>query len=369
MSKGDHGLTVGTDIRLPLYVHTTDRQRFKNCRLAWHFTSNLRLNLEPISTGKALMFGTAWHAGLEAYYDPEQPKRDIELAKAEFSRSVNRWYAGIERPSDDETDIYNESLLLGRGMLDHYGEYAAVNDRFKVIAVEKHILVPLGIEVPCSSMIHHPDRSGLCKECDDTGKRPLVYTLKLDGLVEDFNGRIWIVEHKTADKMPDNTDYLLMDDQCGSYLWGVEQELGFMPEGVLYNIAWKRTPTKLKTLKNGNLSSDKRIVTTYDYAKRQIEAHYGSVPEDFVPFLETRKGENRFFYRENIRRNAQEIHFLADRIIDEAMEMVNPSLPMYRNPNRFNCSSCAFVGPCLSWGEGGDYELMLKGNYQQRRRD
>ena len=350
--------------RTPLYVHTTDRQRYKNCRLAWHFTSNLRLNLEPLSSGKALVFGTAWHEGLATYYDPEAPKRSIEDAKVVFKRTLHKWYDGLERPSEDDEDRLTEGLLLGSHMLDHYGAYAAEHDRFKVVFVEQQFLVPLGMEVPCT----HGDLD-TCPLCMGTGKRPVVYTLKVDGLIEDYEGRTWVMEHKTADKMPDNTDYLLMDDQCGSYLWGVSESLGFMPEGVLYNIAWKRTPTTLKTLKDGNLSRDKRIVTTYPYAKKQIVAHYGSVPEDFNEFLEARRGENRFFYRENIRRNEQEIYFLADRIHDEVIEMTDAELPMYRNPNRFNCSSCAFVGPCLAWGEGSDYEMMLKGNYKQRKRD
>ena len=324
-------------------IHTTDRMVFKSCRMKWDFTSSLRRNLQSPRAGTALTFGTAWHAGLESYYDPRHGERDIERAKHALSESLKLWFMGLPSPSTEDEMEYDEGRMLGLQMLDNYGEYARKHDRFNVLWVEQAFEIP----IPGTS---------------------LRYSLKPDAVVEDFSNRIWVMEHKSADKLPDNTEYLLMDEQCGSYIWGVQQAKGIRAEGVLYNIARKRVPGKLKVLKNGNLSTDKRTIISYDAAKAQIIGHYGSIPPDYQEYLEYLQGKaEQFFYRENVRRNAREIEYLAKMIAVEANEMTDPNIAIYRNPNRFNCSGCAFVGPCLSKYEGGDYEGMLKGNYIPRK--
>lgn len=260
-------------------------------------------------------------------------------------RSLNAWFIRLPNPTPDDDEMFAHYRELGLGMLDHYGEWATKNDDFEVIWVERHYEVEIpGVEVP--------------------------YSFKPDGLIRDRQGRYWILEHKSADKLPDNTDYLLLDDQCGKYIWALWKAEGIHVEGVLYSMARKKLPTPLKVLKNGLLSQDKRILTTFDYAGRQILEHFGTIPEDYADYLENlRNKENPFFYRENVRRNARELDFIQMSVVAEAREMLDPNVAIYRNPNRFNCSSCAFVGPCIMQAEGGDVEPTLEGNYIQNRRD
>lgn len=330
-----------TDYSLPP-IHTTDRQAFKSCRLRWDFTSNLRRNLQPEKHVNWLTFGTAWHAGLEAYYDPKYDSRDIARAKEAFLLNLQTSFYKNESPSVEDQEEYEDNKALGIGMLEGYLTFAKANDRFNVLWVEEAFLVPIeGVANP--------------------------YSLKPDMVVEDFQNKVWIWENKSADKLPENTEYLLMDEQVGGYMLGILKAKGIACAGTIYNIARKKLPSPIKVLQNGNLSKDKRITTTYERAKAQVLDHYGEIPADFNPFLEHLQGQrNPFFYREAVRRNRRELAFLDKMITVESKEMLDPDVLIYRNPNRFNCSGCAFVGPCLTYYEGGDVETILEANYVPR---
>lgn len=324
-------------------IHTTDRQLFKTCRLKWFFSSPLRLGYQPAKAHPALSFGTAFHAGMAAYYGGE---RSIEEAIAALRESIDGWYSKISNPTTDDDEEYANEIEMGLGMLEHYAAYAPTVDDFEVLWVERTFKVDVpGVDAP--------------------------YSLTPDAVVKDRHGRVWIMEHKTADKLPgDNTDYLLMDEQCGAYILGLKLATGIEAEGVIYNIARKKLPTPMKVLKGGHLSTDKRYLTTYDYATKQIEEHYGDsasvLMEMYAEYLEYLKGKGMddFFFRMPVRRSKQEIAYLEKSIAIESAEMLNPELPIYRNPSKFTCGSCAFTGPCLAMYEGGDWELMLKGNYE-----
>ena len=55
-----------------LIVRTSDRGTFRRCRELWNFTSKIRENWEYVPGVEALDFGTAIHAALEVYYDPDR---------------------------------------------------------------------------------------------------------------------------------------------------------------------------------------------------------------------------------------------------------------------------------------------------------
>ena len=329
----------------PVPIHTSDRILFKQCRLAWHFASPIRLNLEPLHKAKALTFGTAMHRGLESYYDPSTPRESIPAITA-FVENVNEWYAKV--PSSVEADEeYQEAMTLGPGMLEHYFKWAKAKDNFEVIWVEKEYQVPIG------------EFNGV----------EVIYSFKPDGLVQDGHGRYWLLEDKTTAKFDDTYEFLLRDDQCGSYLWGIWLADGIKIEGIIYNELLKAIPTIPKVNKNGMLSMDKRIKTTYQAYKQAIIDHHGS--ETMIPLYEDFLNEhlkgkdNPFFHREPVRRNHREILAVGEGIKLEVMDMVSdPSI--YRRPDRFNCGRCQFQTPCLVYYEGGDLEATLRNQYQER---
>lgn len=321
-------------------IHTSDRLSYRTCRLRWHFSSPIRLNLQPRKSKHYLTFGSAIHKGLEAYYEPSSP-RSLDLAQVAFRGYLDDWRKSLGQMDPEDEVEYTEALATGLAVLEHYASWAATEDDFEVVWVEKEFQVSIpGLEIP--------------------------YAFKPDGLLIDKHGRYWIDERKTNDKMPTNLDWLLMDDQPGSYIWGVQTALDIKIEGVQYTFIRSKAPQPLRELKSGLLSLDKRVDTTYEYAIKQIRDHYNEVPSDYADLLQHLKDKgNTFFMREKVRRNANEIANLERSIIVEAQEMTSdPNI--YRNPSRINCGSCPFVAPCIATYEGGDVQTLLGSGYHVR---
>lgn len=352
-------------------IHTTDKAVFKACRQRWYYSSNLTLNLEPLAPVENFAFGDAIHQALSAYNESglerdlltgeqkDTRNRNMISAVAAFEDALKAWYGKLDEVNDEIDEKFDEYRELGLSMLDQYMRFAATRDFFDVLWTERVFHIPLQV----------PTKSG-------RGTRPVVYSFRTDGLVRDDHDRIWIVEYKTASNIPDNTDYLLTDDQVGSYIWclnqlGEVEELGRI-EGVLYRWLRKKTPSHMKPLKSGlTLSVDKRIVTSYDIAIEDIKKfHDGKLPSiyrEFLDHLKEKEGpsENAFVKQEFVRRNPKEIERIGEAVKVESAMMVNDPI-ITRTSSMFNCNSCAFFAPCLVRWEGGDDSSLLKDMYQSR---
>jgi PD-(D/E)XK nuclease superfamily len=360
----------------PLQVHTTDRMNFRSCRLRWHFSSNLRLNLRPEQTGDNLYFGSAIHKGLEAYYNNGKDIEPAVIAALDYLKYIHdtEWSG-----SEEATEQFSDQYLLAQGMLRHYHQVYQ-HDGLKMEMVEAKFEVPIGKCPDCGGSGHdewEDDNSGPCPRCAGTGE--VLYSFQIDGLVRDNRDRLWILEHKTASKIEDDTDYLQLDDQCTSYLWGmsvVRPDLKI--EGVIYNTLRKIAPLPLRELKSGELSRDKSQPTTYHIAYKQLKEWWAplDVPatyQEFLDYLEHRESSNLplqyespFFRRVPVRRTPQELQAEKAMIDMEVKEMLDPNLGIYRNPNRFNCGGCAFKAPCIAYTSGGDVQTLLDGSYISR---
>jgi hypothetical protein len=279
-----------------------------------------------------------------------------------FREWCNDWLKGLEAPSIEDEEWVKHLLELGLGILENYFKWAARYDEFDVLWVEREYLV------------------------DIPGMPGVKYSFRTDGLVVDRQGRIWLLEHKTAAQLPpideEAQQWLLMDDQVGSYLWALTQvpdvlDLDKPIEGVMYNSLLKTAPKPLRELVRGGYSVDKRQQTTFEIALEQLQGVYGKgkVPKRYSPFLvylrDVKSGGpkgNHFIRRENVRRNANELRHLGEMLRYEVAEMIsNPTIN--RSPGKFNCSYCPFVGPCLLKWENGDWQSVLRANYQKRKHE
>jgi RecB family exonuclease len=322
-------------------IRTSDRSYFKRCRQLWDFTSVLRQNLEPFQRAEALDFGTAIHAALECYYDPEAwPDVDAreKAAIMGFLGAIQKVEKlVVEGPLDFEID-FNEQRMLGLGMLDNYFKWAPAHDNFKPVYVEVEFEVPL--------------------------YAGSVYQGRIDLIVEDDYG-YWIVDHKTT-AVFGATEWLVLDDQCASYAWALRRQLGLEVRGVIYNELRKKLAHPPTVLKNGTLSVSKSQETTYElYMATIIEL--GLNPADYDDVLEYYASDaaQQYFRRTKVIFNKHTLENVEKRILLEAQEMMdNPAI--YPTPSRFNCTGCRFFAPCVALQEGADYETILSENYQRR---
>lgn len=331
-------------------IHTSDRIVFKRCRRKWDLGSYMRQNMIPDRVNDKLWLGTGIHFALSEYYEKGiHPMVAFnEWSKAEIARiqtTVGLW--------EEQMGMIQEAIDLGLGMMQHYAIWSRIeDDKYfnEVVATEHEFCVPV---------------------VDPNGNATGVnYVGRIDGIVKDITGGLWLLEHKTAAAV--DTTKLPLDEQVGSYIWAAQQIYGVQLEGVIYNILRKRVPRQPEVLKNGHLSQNKSIDTTYEVYLKALTDHYAAlnkqVPiDDYRGILDhlQEKG-NTFFVRERVRRNQYEIKNQGLRIYHEYVDMNRPDLVLYPNPTKDCAWDCDFRSVCMAMEDGSDPGYLLSSMFKRR---
>jgi hypothetical protein len=348
-------------------VHTSDRAAFKTCRRRWIFSANTygNMGLEPKSRYAPFWIGTGFHKALEYYY------RDGRVPAEVWDEYVAEWETQnvdlMEGWDDVEQLDYETDKLLGNAMLRHYAEYAKDVDDFEVVETEVNFSVP--VRRPNGEELYVLRQFTDLRTGEPRRERmPAVYEGRLDGIVRDKYGLLWILEHKTARSYDERK--LLNDEQVGSYIWACRYLYGYQIAGVLYNVAMKKVPVYPGLLANGKaLSKDRKLLnsTTSRLYREELDRQ-GFDHEPYADFLTEldEKGWDAFFHRKQVKRNPTEITEIGLRIYYEVKEMTRSNMVPYPSPSPMNCPNCLFLQPCLAMGEGGDWRAVLDENYRKR---
>lgn len=188
-------------------IRTSDRGTFKKCRQLWDFTSLLRGDFEYVPGIKALDFGIAYHAALEVYYEPEfwdEPAEEKEAAAiGAFKMEVNNQIKRIKEAnlwSEDMRADWKERWELGEGMLRHYFMAAPrLNKGYRPVKSEVTFEVPIPYPwyLP-EKQLYLLESRGFTNEDGDLYYQgiPVVYKGRIDLILEDEDGRLWILDHK-----------------------------------------------------------------------------------------------------------------------------------------------------------------------------
>jgi len=306
--------------------------------------------LKPKAPAKALEFGTAIHAALEVYYEPKLWKADrqvVQMCSIDMFRqmTINQMKG---RDSEEDKIDKQERLILGEGMLTNYFDWAPEHDKFKPVFVE------IKFEVPVPGTVGNLYKA--------------VYRGRLDMLVEDQYSRYWVVDHKTTARMDDNELFLELDEQCGSYAWALQEQLGIKIAGVIYNELFKGVPEPPALLtrqyKGRWYSISQNQNTTYDLCLQTLtEANEPlHLYEDYLNYLKI--GGKQYFRRTEVHRSQEELRNLGVQIALETADMLDPNVRIYPNPNKFSCRFCDYRLPCMAINDGSDVEWILKENYK-----
>lgn len=342
-------------------LSTTERQDFKFCRRQWDYASPSRQGYEKKQSHEALWMGTGIHAILELFY----------REGANCSIEWNKWVdSELKRLADQVPPSRREEFfaraeeirILGEGMLSNYEVWSSKADNSedigfrKILSVEKEFQIPIKDE--SGNIARWTDREGTIWEIHLVGR--------LDMLVEDFLGRIWIMDHKTSkDKL--DPEHLLMDDQMTIYIWAIQQILGKPIEGAYYNVLRKKLPTIPKVLKAGGLSQDKSIDTTLEVYLTEIE-NQGLNVEDYQKMIDILSNKpNTFQQREKVRRTPYEIAIAGQLLYYEGIDMLNSPF-IYPNPN-WDCKwRCDYKELCLAQNRNDDVAFLIESLYQKSDR-
>jgi PD-(D/E)XK nuclease superfamily len=361
-----------------LIIRTSDRQIFKRCRQLWDFTSKIRMDYEPLRPKDYFEFGTAWHAAMESWYAPEHGKNEDNYPFLDAQREQPARWAFQQTNSQQRKQLvnlgfggqeldqeYQEREVLGLNMLEYYFGWSREHDDFEPITVEHEFEVLIGY-------LH--DEHFRDWDVGDGRSQEVVYQGRIDGLVRDLKGNYWLLEHKTASK-EGGTQWLMMDEQTGSYIWAFEKMLGVRILGVIRTVAYKRFPAQPRILKDGGVSVDRRQSTTAQLFMDAVQEAYpfrpapetiAKVPKykEYWDFLFS-EAAPVFVERHSLTRNHEQIEDIGRRITLEAEDMLSDP-HIYPNVSPMNCNPCLFFGPCLMRQEGSDWEFTLKSSYRKR---
>jgi hypothetical protein len=379
------------DVGLTHSVHTSGARSFRGCRRRWNWIFNEFYY--PRTTAKPLEFGVAFHKAMEVLYDPKMWNKPEEVVLAlaqkafydacyEQKQKYINTLTGLIDPQIEED--YQERVQLGKAMLKYHTENARRADReeqLTPVAVEQKFEIPLEIndrQIRCKcntcwnrSMAYY-EKQGLIigdmvdEEVDNWQGLPVTYGGRIDALMMGPDGRLWIVDWKTAARLSEDTAiFLQTDDQIVRYLMAMKKA-GYRVAGFIYHEQKKGVPEEPEPLtrrykgrlystnKQSNYELDTFVETVRE---NDVEAYEDGLYDEFIDFLE--KNPNRFSARFKEPRNDHELDHAWENVIQEALDMIDPKLRIYPNAGRFNCERCPFQEPCIGMNRGEDYRYTL----------
>lgn len=201
-------------------LHVSQITTYQTCPRMYKYQYVERL--VPRITSPKLFIGKAGHAALAAYYQ----RKDALKA---FDDDVKAQLEPMLADLDPDTYLeFQQQAELGRKLIEHYVQWAQMNDDFRPIAIEQQFAVPVYDEDGCQV--------------------PGVYYIGVfDGIVEDVYDNIWLLEHKFYSNFVSET-VLRLDSQAGFYLTAAAD---LYPDrnvvGVIYTMIRKVDPAKAKS--------------------------------------------------------------------------------------------------------------------------
>lgn len=357
-------------------IHTSDRTLFKRCRRKWNWQSGLRENLIPIGqSAAALWFGTGWHFLLEDYFGYRRfPSVDHAIVA----------YKEAFRPHELPPDV--------RGLMDTMAGMAHyfTEDWLKYHPEPYQTLWVNGVpqvEVDCDVDITEKliSRAGerfgpeyadwfIANTLKGVGGNPIlrvIYRMTFDRVGIDADGFLYIIDYKTARQI--DTNKLSNDPQVEAYYWGGSQFYGDKLIGIAWQQFFKGFPDEPEWLVSSNrFSMNKQQRTTYPLYRKALKEKYGSIPPMYHDFLshlgdmQTAEGD-QFIRTDILRRNPHSRRAAEAKILDEVLDMLDPSLPLYPNPTR-DCSwDCPYKDACIAMDDGSDVEFLLESSFERWR--
>ncbi len=328
-------------------IHISGVRAFKECRLRWYFSSALRLNLEPAIPYTPFILGRGVHKALEMYY--AKPSRHAAAAYRDWAHEAFEPLKQLALSDEKRTEL-NEALVLGFKMCEHYDLWAPEHDRFEVLRPEYKVAVPLGIEHQGATVWY----AGRC-----------------DGVARTRDGKVWLLEFKTAARFPDPKT-LGNDEQCSAYLAAAQRSGDFprpedVPQGMLYTFLRKKAPKTPDTLLDGGLSKNKRIDSSYEWYMKAL-GDAGEALEAYQDILLHLEASEKFFRREYVVRSVASLDYFWEGLKAVAREMLNPATAIYPSPNWWRCrpGGCLFRAPCSMVLEGLSPQPLLEQDYRER---
>jgi hypothetical protein len=320
----------------PFKVSHSKVKTWRSCRKQYHYKYVRKLRRKV--KARALQFGSFVHEAIEEYQKNGKFKETVKRFNKEIGKvfEEERIEFGLDR-------LVEEGTTVVLGYVDLYK-----NDGLKYRAVELEINVPLADGV--------------------------VFTGKVDAIVEDASGDLWLFERKTCKKIPEE-DIRLTDIQTVLYFWATENlkiksgnrvfRLGNI-RGIIWDYVRSKAPSIPGLNKNGEMSRAAVDTTWEVYRAELVKA--GLDPDDYEDMRERLAGkEDSFFRRIKLPFSKTMRDMVLDDFRSTSIEMkALHEVSQDRNLG-WGCQHCEFKNLCIAELRGADTELMLKKDYEVRK--
>ncbi|MGQ0793297.1 MAG: hypothetical protein ACT4NX_04325 [Deltaproteobacteria bacterium] len=360
-AESSHPKKGKTSVAWAYIIRTQERELFKRCRRAWNFQSGERGNFEPVGTSRALDFQRAISDALAVYYFPGMWEWNRRIV---LPLVIEGFYKSMRNQRDKfggggmESPDHEAQLAFGELMLNRYFEWAASVDDFSPIQVEPDFEVNI------------PDPARPGQDLVVPGAIPVLpirYRGRVNLLAVDEYNAYWIIKHRVVEGAWEYAENLLLDERELSHCWALESYFpGMKIAGVVYNELRKdSSPSGGQIPSNPSNFPNKPNPAPKASPSRRI--YLQAIREPDFTMKQTFCGDS--FRRTHVPRSRAAIENFGRQIVMEAMEMANPEVRIYPSPSRENCSTCAFVKPCIAMNEGQDASPQLSEFYRKSMGD
>lgn len=201
-----------------IVISYSEIDAFRQCPFKHHLAYRLRYS-KPVEDMSALGKGTFWHKIMDTHYATiKAHQTGIGAYTVSATELITKCQEAVttvlNKAMDNGTDydLIQLAIWMYRGYLEQHG----IDDEWEIIAIEHTAIVPLY------------DEDG-----NDTG---FDLKVKIDLLVKDSRGRMWIVDHKSCGTLPKDDGDFSFEEQFGLYTVACRR-LGFRVFGSLHNAA------------------------------------------------------------------------------------------------------------------------------------
>lgn len=301
---------------------------YRQCHRQYYYRYVLKLRRKI--KGFHLFVGEIIHSCIENF-----------LITGDYKETLKDYKKKIRKLFDEERDSAEEALAISSSMMEMYAK-PYFEEEWNVEEVELDFTVEL-----------MPD---------------IHLQVKLDGLVRDIEGNLWMLEHKSCKSVPDEKSRM-SDIQTVIYKWALPRGGFEEPTGIIWDYIVKKSPTVPQLLKNGSMSV-KKITTTWETYLRALEEN-DLDPKDYEDMKEALVGaEDSFIRRIKMPVNDTLMENTIEDLKSTAIQIQKLGhLVKDRNASKMHCSYCDYFDLCQSDLRGDDTSFMLKKNYIVSDRD
>lgn len=311
----------------PFKISHSKAKTARRCPKAYYYKYIRRLNKKVKS--RPLLIGSLVHESIESYI-----KTGSYLGK--FKEFQDKIFSGL--PAEERalnSDIVPMCKTLIRGWVNRWNELG-----WEMLWVEKEFEVEVAPGV--------------------------IFIGKMDGKARDPQGRLWLYEHKTCKKMPDEL-VRMYDVQTPLYL-SIEEEIGEKPSvGVVWDYIRTKMPAVPEMTKTGGLSTRKNIDTLPEVYAREVKKQ-GLSLSGYRDIIDGLKANEQSFYR-RIQYNVSPQQSLNLR--EELLITVNYIQDLTKrgefpcNLTR-DCGWCDYKDLCYAELRGDDTSFLLNYDFEVR---